>query len=219
MSRPERGRRAPKSSGHRPTDDELLDAVVGVFDRLGYRDATVAELAEAARVTKPTLYAHFGDKEALYLRAFQREVGLLTDALFSTYTASGSLSVRDEIRYDILALFRFARTRPAGFRLIFAHSPRPDAANRVYDDLVVSVNERVSEMIHRRLAEGGHPPVAPQVDAMAQLLVGLAIGGARTALRSGLDTEILGELTVGLAADGILHLDRGLLTDNGDSSA
>lgn len=215
MPTPERERRVPKSSGNRPTDDELLDAVVTVFDRLGYRDATMAELASTANVTKPTLYAHFGDKEALYLRSFQREAGLLTEALFTVYAASESGAVRDEIRNDILALFRFALTRPSGFRLIFTDGPRPESANRAYGELVASVNDRVAAMIRRRMLASGGRPAARQVDAMAALLVGVAIGGSRTAQVSDLDTDILGEMTVALAADGILHLDRSLLSDGG----
>lgn len=214
MPTPENGPRVPKSPGNRPTDDDLLDAVVTVFDRLGYRDATMAELADTANVTKPTLYAHFGDKEALYLRAFEREAGLLTDALFTVYRNAESLSVRDEIRSDILALFGFAVARPAGFRLIFTDGPRPESARRAYDRLVASVNERVSAMIRRRLIAGGSRPYGREADAMATLLVGLAIGGSRTALTSDLDTEILGEMTAALAADGILHLDADLLTED-----
>jgi AcrR family transcriptional regulator len=37
-----------------------------LFMRRGYAGVSVGEVAEAAGITKPTLYYHFGDKEGLY---------------------------------------------------------------------------------------------------------------------------------------------------------
>ena len=45
----------------------LLEAAVQIFDRKGYAAASVREIAEAAGVTKPVLYYHFGSKEGLLL--------------------------------------------------------------------------------------------------------------------------------------------------------
>jgi TetR/AcrR family transcriptional regulator len=43
----------------------LIEAGVQIFDRKGYAAAAVREIAEAAGVTKPVLYYHFGSKEGL----------------------------------------------------------------------------------------------------------------------------------------------------------
>jgi AcrR family transcriptional regulator len=43
-----------------------------VFWRDGYDGASVAELAEAMGISKPSLYAAFGDKEGLFLRVLER---------------------------------------------------------------------------------------------------------------------------------------------------
>ncbi|MEM7544163.1 MAG: TetR/AcrR family transcriptional regulator [Pseudomonadota bacterium] len=73
----------------RSFDEELaLDAVEDLFWRQGYELTSYADLMEATGLGKGSLYAAFGDKQALYLRALQRyidrEVGqagaLLTDA-------------------------------------------------------------------------------------------------------------------------------------------
>ena len=45
----------------------LLQAAVQIFDRKGYAAASVREIAEAAGVTKPVVYYHFGSKEGLLL--------------------------------------------------------------------------------------------------------------------------------------------------------
>ncbi|MGL4176714.1 MAG: TetR/AcrR family transcriptional regulator, partial [Dermatophilaceae bacterium] len=45
----------------------LLEAAETVFVRDGYRGASVDEVAALAEVSKQTLYAHFGSKEALFV--------------------------------------------------------------------------------------------------------------------------------------------------------
>jgi len=52
--------------------DTALDRATEVFWRLGYQGASLAELTEATGLSKPSLYAAFGDKEALYLQCLRR---------------------------------------------------------------------------------------------------------------------------------------------------
>jgi len=52
--------------------DRALDAALAVFWRSGYQGASLSELTESMGVTKPSLYAAFGNKEQLYLAALQR---------------------------------------------------------------------------------------------------------------------------------------------------
>ncbi len=52
--------------------DEVLDRAVGVFWKHGFQDASMQELTEAMGLSKPSLYAAFGDKEALYLKTLER---------------------------------------------------------------------------------------------------------------------------------------------------
>ena len=49
-----------------------LDRVLPVFWRDGFEGASVQALAEAAGVSKPSLYAAYGNKEALFLAALAR---------------------------------------------------------------------------------------------------------------------------------------------------
>jgi AcrR family transcriptional regulator len=50
---------------------ELLDAALTVFAERGYRNATLDDVADAAGVTKGTIYHYFSTKEALLLRAIE----------------------------------------------------------------------------------------------------------------------------------------------------
>jgi AcrR family transcriptional regulator len=56
--------------------DQALTAALMVFWRRGYEGASMAELTAAMGITKPSLYAAFGNKEALFHKAldlYERE--------------------------------------------------------------------------------------------------------------------------------------------------
>ena len=73
---------------------EILDAALAVFARDGFTRATMAQIAQGAGVTKPTLYSYFDTKEQLFdamMRAKRDEMlgalslpegGDWTDALY-----------------------------------------------------------------------------------------------------------------------------------------
>jgi AcrR family transcriptional regulator len=52
--------------------DQALDAALAVFWRYGYQGASLSELTESMGLTRPSLYAAFGNKEQLYLAALER---------------------------------------------------------------------------------------------------------------------------------------------------
>jgi TetR/AcrR family transcriptional regulator, copper-responsive repressor len=54
----------------RPSD--ALEAAMHVFWRKGYEGASLTDLTEAMGITRPSLYAAFGNKEELFLKALDR---------------------------------------------------------------------------------------------------------------------------------------------------
>ena len=54
--------------------DTALDLALHVFWRKGYEGASMADLTEAMGITKPSLYAAFGNKEDLFRKALDRYV-------------------------------------------------------------------------------------------------------------------------------------------------
>ncbi|MEU1801326.1 TetR/AcrR family transcriptional regulator [Streptomyces sp. NPDC019937] len=70
---PRRGA-AGRPAGPQPAKRQaILEAAVAVFLREGYTRAGVDVIADRARVSKQTVYNHFGDKERLFLAAVDGE--------------------------------------------------------------------------------------------------------------------------------------------------
>jgi AcrR family transcriptional regulator len=55
--------------------DKALDQAMEVFWREGYEAASIADLTQAMGINPPSLYAAFGNKEALFRKALDRYVG------------------------------------------------------------------------------------------------------------------------------------------------
>ena len=70
--------------------DRLLCAAVELFARKGYAATTVREIVDAAGVTKPVLYYHFGSKEGVYLALMGDALRTLEAALAAGLDAEGS---------------------------------------------------------------------------------------------------------------------------------
>ncbi len=59
----------------RPRDfdtDKALDSALQVFWKKGYEGASLSDLTEAMHINRPSLYAAFGNKEELFLKALDR---------------------------------------------------------------------------------------------------------------------------------------------------
>lgn len=77
LKRPGPGRPPKDSAGD--VKARILDAAQRVFLKRGYQSASIDEIAETAPASKPTIYAHFSGKEALFEAVVARVLDGLTN--------------------------------------------------------------------------------------------------------------------------------------------
>ncbi|NKQ56936.1 TetR/AcrR family transcriptional regulator [Amycolatopsis sp. K13G38] len=169
------------SRGSRPSDDQLLDGACAVFAQVGVAAASMEQIADAARCTKPTLYAHFRSKHSIYLAALRREVDRLEAWLFRAYDEAAGRPPHEEIHAAMAAIFDYAEQQPDGFRLIFTTEAEGHLA--VVTELAASITTKIAELIRTALAAHGHEP-ACDLHAVAGLTVGTAIAGVQQAFQA-----------------------------------
>lgn len=198
------GRRSPAA---RPTDDELLDGARAVFSERGFALATMDAIAERANSTKPTLYAHFGDKAALYRAAFNREAAALRDWVISRYDESvDQAPMESRVRAHVMALFSYATAQPDGFRLLFQGLPA-DEMSATRQGVVELITGRVADQIRGYLVHQGRK-AGPSVELLASMMVGLVGAAAQhTIVVDGLDPLAAGELATAFIGAAVRNLD------------
>lgn len=112
--------------------DSILEAAAEIYARFGPRKATVSDIAQAAGVSRQTVYARFANKEAItgatiaFLGA--RSLALAMDE----WRQSSALPARLDayLRHCVIALFRQGSQAPGGWDSVIATQPEARAAVR-----------------------------------------------------------------------------------------
>lgn len=93
LKRPRLGRPPKDMAGD--VKARILDAAERVFLKRGYQSASLDEIAEVAPASKPTIYAHFPGKEALFEAVVARVLDGLTN--FEGFEPKGR-TVQDKLK-------------------------------------------------------------------------------------------------------------------------
>ncbi|ASU85797.1 TetR/AcrR family transcriptional regulator [Nocardiopsis gilva YIM 90087] len=175
----------------------ILDAAFRVFARDGYGQSCVREIADEARVAKPTVYNHLGDKETLFHEALQAAVGRTVDrslaALDKLRGSEGDLrATLEEVGHLLLQNHCCAESQ-ALRRLLNAEAARfPDLLNEIQSAGAQRIQNALADRL-ARLALAKRLNIADPEQASEQflaLLTGPMELRSRLGTRQVPDTEL-----------------------------
>lgn len=129
-------------------EDEALWAAVNVFWAKGYDGASMKDLTEAMGINSPSLYASFGDKHALYLKAIDRYIS--NDACAPLVAFEEEENIAKAVRAFMKASINYATNHDSGMRGCFLSSCVSTTAGEV--DGVRSLLRQAIEETDARLA-------------------------------------------------------------------
>jgi len=167
---------------------EALQKAMIVFWRDGYGDASLADLCSATNLTKPSLYAAYGNKETLFLSALDRYMNNCIRPAIETLSSSDTArdGIRDLLRDTVHALTD--PETPLGCMIAnsmgcaaLADTPAPVSAA-----ILAASKETPNAIRDRLIAEN----VEGDIDAMVTYFETL-IAGLSTLARQGISQDTL----------------------------
>ncbi len=134
---------------------EILAAAAELFLEKGFEATTIDDVAARARASKPTVYRHFGDKQALYAAFIRHQCGVHQCQLFDVDLT------RDDIRASLTGIARqyvdliFAPASIAIFRVSIAQAHRfPDLGRAFYEAGPAAGARRMGQVLAGAVARG-----------------------------------------------------------------
>jgi TetR/AcrR family transcriptional repressor of mexJK operon len=157
-----RKRGRPTAAERRAREAQILATALDVFLHSGFGNSTIEELASAAKVTKRTVYAYFGDKSGLFA-AMVRD--LAADVSLDAATDHGTLE-----GLAARIVYRVHSDELVGLhRLVIAESSRfPELARVLYSQGDARHIARLAEHIRAERGDG--------CTALAEPLFSLLLG-------------------------------------------
>jgi AcrR family transcriptional regulator len=146
----------------------MLDAAVEVFSRSGFHSASMDEIADAAGVSKPMIYAYLGSKDNLFSACIIREAERLMARITSAVPAG--LAPDERLYRGLLAFFEFIAEYRDGWIVLY----RQARVQGTFAGQIGVLRERIIVLVAELLAETGDGPAKAKAMPTAYTLVGAA---------------------------------------------
>jgi len=162
--------RALSARGAR-TRARLLEAAERVFAEVGYHDASIVKITEAAGVAMGTFYLYFGSKKDVF-DELVRDLNRRVRHAMKEASSTGRTRLESEL-LGFEAFFRFTSDHKGLYRIIRqAEFVSPEMLRYHYDQLAAGYVEALREAA----ARGEAGPIDPEVTAWALMGMGELIG-------------------------------------------
>ena len=168
--------------------DEALDRALKVFWRKGYEGATLPDLTRAMGINRPSLYAAFGNKEALFRKAIDRYIAGPACHVGEALKEPTARAVVERLLRGGIDLITDSRN-PCGCFMVQSALACGDTADSIRRELVKRRAEgeaALRERFERALSDGDLPPSTDPADLaryVATLMHGMAVQAAGGAAR------------------------------------
>lgn len=167
--------------------DQALENALHVFWEKGYEGASMADLTEAMGITKPSLYAAFGNKEELFRKAFDSYVDGPAGYARLALQQPNARAVVERLLYGEVDAVTDPEC-PAGCLSINGALTGGDAAESIKKELMArraQGEDDLRQRFERAKAEGDLPvkadatALARYIATIAQGIAVQAVGGAK----------------------------------------
>jgi AcrR family transcriptional regulator len=170
--------------------DVALARAMQVFWEKGYESASMQDLLSAMKLSSPSLYAAFGDKESLFIEAVQRYVASVRQEC----ECSGEYTARESIEWILTELSGIFtdRSHPPGCLAIIAFMTAASTSpkvQRLLADQRAETRARFRSLIERGLKKGELPrdtDVAALTDFYLAVVSGMSLLAREGAQRKAL---------------------------------
>lgn len=153
------------------TRTRLLDAAERVFAELGYHDASIVKITEAAGVGQGTFYLYFASKKDVF-DELVRDLNRRVRHAMKESSSKGTTRIEAEL-LGFGAYFRFTAEHPALYRIIRqAEFVSPEMLHYHYEKLA----EGYVEGLRESMAKGEVGDIDPEVSAWALMAAGELLG-------------------------------------------
>lgn len=179
----------PRRAG-RPRDPAkhaaIIDAAAEAFFARGFHAATIEDIAQAAGVSKVTVYSRFGDKETLFEEVIRVESARMSATFEETFASGHTLEEQLNGFGIALAGFKFSEEHVAVDRVLMNEIAQiPDLARRFYDAGPNLCMERLGQAIADAQTRGEVEVDDPWLAAGD--LCGLWLGAGDLGMKLGLE--------------------------------
>ena len=153
--------------------DQILDAALKVFQKSGWTDATMDQVAEEAELAKGTLYLYFKDKEEIYAGLGARGMSGLADEFkkIADTVTPACLAMRkigEEYHRHFLANSVYMASNHYGIHKLSQCDCEPDSEMAKMHEAGVQCLSYVAEIIRKGIDAG---EFIPTIDPMQTAVV------------------------------------------------
>ena len=173
-------RRLPRAERER----QILDVAHARFARDGYANVTMDGVAAEVGVTKPLLYAYWGNKELIYLACLERDAQRLLETVGDAVGSAPNPA--DATELGLRSFFDFVSSERGAFRVLFDETlpTGGQVAQRVHEhrEQIVAL---VATTLLAELPARARKKARVEVEALSTAVLGAAEALARWWLRTG----------------------------------